>query len=290
MAVNQPPPVVIPVSDGTPPAPSEAIAIELRDVHFAYPIRGVRMPRLVRKFAGRVGGQLTQKGHRTRVDAVRGVNLSIPVGGRIGIVGSNGAGKSTILRLIAGIFAPSSGEVVVRGRVAAIFDTNVGTDPELSGFDNIRLRGMFLGRTAEEIDARVEDIAAFSELGDYLSLPVRVYSPGMRARLGFSICTAFEPDILLLDEWLGVADRAFTNRARERMEQFFARAGTVVLASHNRELIERNCDEVIVMQRGQIRVRRPVRRRVQETKRAERKAAAAQDSSGESTPSSGDPE
>lgn len=236
------------------------MAIELRDVHFAYPIRGVRIPRLAQKFVGNVGGQLTRHGHRTRVDAVRGLSLSIPVGGRVGIVGSNGAGKSTVLRLIAGIFAPSSGQVVVRGRVAAIFDTNVGTDPELSGYDNIRLRGMFLGRTREEIDARVEDIATFSELGDYLNLPVRVYSPGMRARLGFSICTAFEPDILLLDEWLGVADRAFTNRARERMEKFFARAGTVVLASHNRELIERNCDEVIVMQRGQIKVRRPVRR------------------------------
>ncbi|MFT5424824.1 MAG: ABC-type polysaccharide/polyol phosphate transport system ATPase subunit [Phycisphaerales bacterium] len=245
---------------GTPPA------VALRDVSFEYPLLGMKLSGLIGALARRskagpdpkapppspVGGTVRVRGRRASVEALHDISLRIDTGQRLGIVGANGAGKSTLLRLIAGIYAPTAGTVRTTGRVAAIFGSAHGMDQELSGYENIRVRGLFLGRTDAEIRDRAREIAEFCELEDFLHLPLRIYSPGMAARLGFSISTAFRPDLLLLDEWLGVGDHRFTERARDRMKGFYKDAGTVVLASHNEKLIEQNCDSIVVMEKGRI--------------------------------------
>lgn len=246
MAVTEahPEPAVAPAAP--PPA------VELDGVTFAYPLLGVSIKKKLRGALSRVGGTVSTHHGHVEIRALDDVTLSIRPGQRLGIRGSNGAGKSTLLRVIAGIYHPSAGAVRVRGRVAAVFDKMLGMDPELTGYENIRVRGMFLGLRDDEIGRYVEEIAEFCELGEYLDLPMRVYSPGMRARLGFSISTAFDAEILLLDEWMGVGDRQFSDKARDRMKAFYGRAGTVVLVSHNDKLIEDNCDSAIVMEKGRI--------------------------------------
>lgn len=234
------------------PTPDAPVAVRLSGVHFSYPLMGVSLRRKLTGAVPIVGGRLEQRRRRVAVCALEGIDLEIRRGQRLGIRGHNGAGKSTLLRLIAGIYHPSSGSVEVRGRVAAVFDKMLGMDPEMSGYDNIRVRGMFLGLSDAEIEHRVEEIAEFCELGEYLNLPLRIYSPGMRARLGFSVSTAFDAEVLVLDEWMGVGDQRFRDRARERMQDFYQRAGTVILVSHNDRLIEENCDSAVVMEHGKI--------------------------------------
>ncbi|GJM20064.1 MAG: ABC transporter ATP-binding protein [Phycisphaeraceae bacterium] len=234
------------------PPEQAPVTIRVSGVSFAYPLLGVSLKNKVRGALSKVGGTISEHHGHVEVRALDGVDLELRRGQRLGIRGSNGAGKSTLLRVIAGIFHPSSGSVATAGRIAAVFDKSLGMDPELTGYENIRVRAMFLGLRDAEIDAKTEDIAEFCELGEYLDLPMRIYSPGMRARLGFSISTAFDADVLLLDEWLGVGDRKFADKARERMKAFYERAGTVVLVSHNEKLIEDNCDCAIVMEKGRI--------------------------------------
>lgn len=241
-------------------------AVLVRGVSFEYPLLGVKLagllgaltkrsaaaPPLNAPAPSRVGGTVRVTGRRARIEALHDISLRIDTGQRLGIVGANGAGKSTLLRLISGIYTPTTGTVRTCGRVAAIFGSALGMDQELSGYENIRVRGLFLGRTEAEIRERAVEIAEFCELEDFLHLPLRIYSPGMKARLSFSISTAFRPDLLLLDEWLGAGDTSFTDRARDRMKAFYKNAGTVVLASHSEKLIEQNCDSVVVMEKGRI--------------------------------------
>ena len=243
-----------PSPGGTPSARTDLgeVAVRLTDVHFTYPLMGVSLRKKLTGALPIVGGQLHQHRRRVEIRALEGIDLELRRGQRLGIMGHNGAGKSTMLRLIAGIYHARSGKVEVFGRVAAVFDKMLGMDPEMTGYDNIRVRGMFLGLTDGEIEHRVEEIAEFCELGEYLHLPLRIYSPGMRARLGFSTCTAFDADVLVLDEWMGVGDKRFRERAHDRMREFYQRAGTVILVSHNDQLIEENCDSAIVMEHGRI--------------------------------------
>lgn len=241
-----------PAGDPAPTRELGDVAVRLSGVHFTYPLMGVSLRRKLTGALPVVGGQLRQHKRRVEIQALEGIDLELRQGQRLGILGHNGAGKSTLLRLIAGIYHPSAGSVEVFGRVAAVFDKMLGMDPEMTGYDNIRVRGMFLGLGNEEIEHRVEEIAEFCELGEYLHLPLRIYSPGMRARLGFSTCTAFDADVLVLDEWMGVGDKRFRERAHERMKDFYQRAGTVILVSHNDQLIEENCDSAIVMEHGRV--------------------------------------
>jgi len=252
--------------------------IQLRDVTFSYSIFGNAQGIDEQPAAAesRIGGVMRRIARREiRVCALDELTLDIRAGQRLGVLGRNGAGKSTLLRVIAGIYPPESGQVSVRGTVATVFDKMLGMDQELSGLENIYVRGMFMGLSHKQIKARVEEIAAFSELGPFLKLPVRVYSSGMRARLGFAVSTAFDADILLLDEWLGVGDRDFVEKAKVRMQDFYKRAGTVVLVSHNENLIRDNCDSVVVLEQGRIVEQRLVEPKPPPAATPKRKAAAA---------------
>ncbi|MAS05528.1 MAG: sugar ABC transporter ATP-binding protein [Ahrensia sp.] len=194
--------------------------------------------------------RISSEGGKQFVTALEGVSFSLQPGDRLGLVGPNGAGKTTLLKVLFGIFEPTSGRVVVDGRVDALFNITLGFRPEATGRRNVELRGLINGWSREQIDARMEEIVAFSELGDFIDMPMKSYSQGMAARLAFAVATTMEPEILLMDEWIGAGDAGFQKKAKQRMDEIAAKAGIIVLASHNRELIARTCNKVLRLEAG----------------------------------------
>ncbi|HWC64851.1 MAG TPA: ABC transporter ATP-binding protein, partial [Thermoanaerobaculia bacterium] len=195
-----------------------------------------------------VRGQLVYE----KLWALRDVDLTIAPGESVGIVGRNGAGKSTLLRVISGVLTPTRGRVAARGRIAPILELGTGFDPELTGLENIRLFALFLGRGHREVDAAVDAIVDFSGLGDFVRSPVRSFSSGMLARLGFAIVTAWTPDILIVDEALAVGDAAFLARCRARLAEFRRAGTTILLVSHQPELIRASCTRCLRIEAGRI--------------------------------------
>ena len=186
------------------------------------------------------------------IQALANIDLTLHTGERLALVGHNGAGKSTLLRVMAGIYEPYSGSVKRRGRIAPLFDTSLGMDPESTGYENIKLRGLFLGLTLKQVRERQDEIADFSGLGDYLNLPIRTYSSGMQTRLAFSISASIEPEILLMDEGIATGDAEFMEKANKKMEELVTKAGILVLASHSGDLLNRLCKRAILLQHGRV--------------------------------------
>lgn len=186
----------------------------------------------------------------TVVKALQELHFEFGNGDRVGLVGRNGAGKSTLLRVLAGIYEPTTGTLITKGRAVALLDMGLGMDETLSGFDNIRLRGTLLGMSTAEIKEKTEEIADFTDLNDYLYLPIRTYSSGMRIRLAFAISTALDPEILLLDEVIGVGDAAFLEKANQRLREFQERAKIVFVASHSNQVIRDMCNKAIWLDAG----------------------------------------
>ena len=195
---------------------------------------------------------------RVSVRALEDVNLTFGRGDRVGLIGTNGSGKTTLLRVLAGVYQPTLGWVRRRGQVSSLFDWSLGIDPGATGYENIMMRGIFLGFTPAEVRERTGEIAAFTELGDYLAMPMHTYSTGMKLRLALAVCTCIEPEILLMDEWIGVGDAAFVEKAGRRLEEFVNRAGILVLASHNPALLERNCTTGVLLDAGRVRASGPI--------------------------------
>ena len=185
------------------------------------------------------------------VRALNDVSVRFEKGDRIGLIGHNGAGKSTLLRALAGIYAPTQGNISHEGKIVPLLDISLGMDDNSTGIQNIRLRGLLLGMTDEEIRIKTPEIAEFCELGDYLDLPVRTYSSGMRVRLAFAVSTAVEAEILLLDEVMGVGDASFMHKAQKRLQDLHSRAEIVVLAMHSNAEIRRVCNKALWMDNGQ---------------------------------------
>jgi ABC-type polysaccharide/polyol phosphate transport system ATPase subunit len=186
------------------------------------------------------------------VRALEGINFSLSDGDRLGIIGHNGAGKSTMLKMLAGIYPPTSGDRRVDGKICSLFDISVGFEPDASGWENIFYRGYLQGETPASIKAKADAIAEFSELGDFLNMSVRYYSAGMMIRLAFSIATAIEPEIMLVDEVLSVGDLAFQHKARERMRAMMAHARLLVMVSHDLGSVQNLCTRVIWLDHGKI--------------------------------------
>jgi ABC-2 type transport system ATP-binding protein len=233
--------------------------IDLAGAGVAFPIFDAKTRSLKKAVLGRAGGKIGTDSKVPIIEALRDITVSLRRGDRVALVGHNGAGKSTLLRLMSGIYEPTSGYAIVQGKVAPVFDLAVGMDPEISGLDNILIRGLFLGMTRKQMEARVDDIATFTELGDYLSMPLRTYSTGMRVRLALGVVTSIDPEILLLDEGIGAVDAEFLAKARKRLFELVERSGILVFASHSDEFLADLCDTAIWMEQGRIREQGPLR-------------------------------
>ena len=241
----------------TEPAPEPRI--DLVDAAVDFPIFDAKTRSLKKAVLGRAGGRIGTDTKVPIIEALRDISVSLRRGDRVALVGHNGAGKSTLLRLMSGIYEPTRGRAFVQGKVAPVFDLAVGMDPEISGLDNILIRGLFLGMTRKQMESRVDDIAAFTELGDYLSMPLRTYSTGMRVRLALGVVTSIDPEILILDEGIGAVDAAFLEKARDRLRDLVSRSGLLVFASHSDEFLADLCDTAIWLEHGRVREQGPLR-------------------------------
>ena len=242
------------------PTPASDVELLLHKVDVSFPIYhgGSRSMKKSLLFRGSGGHMATDANQRIVVQALRDVSLRLVAGDRVALVGSNGAGKTTLLRVMAGIYEPVNGIVRSCGRISPMFDIGLGIDGEISGFDNIRLRGMILGLSPAEIEERLVDIAEFTALGDYLDVPVRTYSSGMMTRLTFAVATCFAPEILLMDEWILAGDASFLNKAQQRVEAFVERASIMVLASHSIDICRKFCNQGVWMDQGQVKAAGPI--------------------------------
>ncbi|WP_119461618.1 ABC transporter ATP-binding protein [Rhodospirillaceae bacterium SYSU D60014] len=236
------------------------VSLHLKKVSVDFPLYGLR-GRSLKQSLLRIGsGNRIGRDSKDRIviRALHRISLQFEKGDRVGLIGSNGAGKTTLLRVLAGIYEPTSGTLRVDGHVTSMLNIRLGIDQEATGYENIYLRGLAMGMTPEEIRQRTAEIAAFTELGNHLNLPLHTYSTGMRMRLAFAVATAVEPDILLMDEWIGAGDASFTEKASKRMNELVERSGILVLASHNASLIERTCNKVVLLDQGKVAAFGPV--------------------------------
>lgn len=200
------------------------------------------------------GGKIAASSrHITVVEALRNISFDIRPGDRVGLVGHNGAGKTSLLRMLAGIYEPTSGTLRSSGRITSLLDVTLGMDYEATGYENIMIRGLIMGASKQQMRELTDSIAEFSGLGDYLTMPVRTYSSGMVLRLAFAIVTSVEADVLLMDEWLSVGDADFVLKAEERMKIFVGKASILVLASHNPSIIDDLCNVRLTLEHGQIK-------------------------------------
>jgi lipopolysaccharide transport system ATP-binding protein len=206
------------------------------------------------------GGQLgaDQQG-RVVVRALEDLSFELRDGERVGLVGHNGAGKSTLLRLLSGVYAPSSGSALIEGDTSSLIDISLGIDPEATGRENIYLRAGLLGLSRAEIKAQMDNIIEFSELGNFIDMPLRTYSTGMHLRLAFAVSTIVRPQILLMDEWLSVGDEGFKTKAEKRLNELVASTHILVIASHSKEMLLHTCNRLLWMEHGKIRMDGPVK-------------------------------
>lgn len=200
--------------------------------------------------SGRLG---QDKQSRVVVQALRDISFRLTSGDRLGLIGANGAGKTTLLRTLAGIYEPVLGRMRVQGSLNAMLDPNLGMNGDLTGRENVLLRGLYNGLPRSELARLETDVAEFAELGDFIDLPVRTYSSGMVVRLGFAVATAIRPQILLMDEWFLVGDAEFIDKAQERLEHMVRGAEILVLSTHDAAVVQSWCTRVLWLDQGRIR-------------------------------------
>ena len=210
------------------------VVMRLEDVTLEYPV-----PRQYRK-------------EDIQPSGVRNISLEVRQGEVLGIIGRNGSGKSTLLKMMAGVFPPDSGTIATRGSVSLLAGVGVGFHKELTGRENAYLYGALMGRTTEQIDGLIEEIQSFAELDHHFDRPIRTYSSGMKSRLGISVATAFKPDLLLIDEVLGVGDASFRKKSEKRVKDMISESGTVVIVSHSLGMLKTICDRIIVLDSGSV--------------------------------------
>ncbi len=205
---------------------------------------------------GWVANRFSRKTRSTstyEVKALQDINLEINHGERVGLIGLNGAGKSTLLKVLAGIYPPTSGTLSTQGHICPMFEFATGFEMSQSGWDNIRIRGLLLGMTPDEIENKLQEIAEFTELGKFLDYPVRTYSSGMFVRLAFAVSTSINPEILLIDEVMGAGDIRFADKAKRRMFEFMEQGKVLVFSSHNFDLLNSFCERTIWLENGVIK-------------------------------------
>jgi len=224
--------------------------IELDNLSLTFTLRASRKTTL-KEYLLR-GLFLQSANPKIAVHALNGVSLRATEGERIGVIGHNGAGKSTLLRVLAGVYPPTSGRRVVEGKICSLFEIGLGFEMEANGWDNIAYRGYLQGETPRTLKSKIGGIAEFTELGDFLNIPVRFYSAGMLMRLAFAIATAVEPEVLLVDEVMSVGDLAFQKKATDRMKGMMSKSRVMVMVSHDLTSIRKLCTHVLWLQHGSV--------------------------------------
>lgn len=228
---------------------SKETVIKVQDVSLKFRLQREKIPSL-KEFAVKL---LTRRVSYIDFYALKNINLEVKRGESLGIIGRNGAGKTTLLRVIAGIYKPTRGRVIVKGRIMPIIELGAGFDMELTGRENIFLNGLLLGMTRKEVEEKYDKIVEFSGLGEFINSPMRTYSSGMVLRLGFSIATAIDPDIILIDEVFAVGDSEFRKKCIRRMKEMREKGATLLFVSHNMDAIKENCERSILMEEGRIK-------------------------------------
>jgi ABC-2 type transport system ATP-binding protein/lipopolysaccharide transport system ATP-binding protein len=226
--------------------------VRATNISIDIPIYGMAATSLRHRLLGHIGGSVAASGSHVVVHALRDLSFEAHDGDRIGLVGSNGSGKTTLLRVLSEVYPPTRGEIEIRGRVSPMLDSQLGMSMDATGHENIRMCGVLWGLSRDEVEASVEDITNFTELGEYLKMPVRTYSSGMRLRLAFAIATLRQPDILLLDEAIGVGDAAFFAKAYARLLGLIERSRILFVASHTHKIIEELCNKVLWLHQGEL--------------------------------------
>lgn len=241
-----------------------AVAAKLvaEDIGVEYPVpsaRALSIKNAALAQMHRVGGRVVDRGAHVRVvRALEGISFTLSQGDRLGLVGSNGSGKTTLIRVLAGIYTPTTGHLHIQGTRVPLTDIGTGSDDESTGYENIYLRGLLLGLSNRKIEKKTGEIAAFSELGQYLHLPIRTYSTGMVLRLMFAIATSIDGNIVLMDEWISVGDSSFKRKANERLKAIAARAGILVIASHDDSILKEMCTLGLRLEAGRIKQFGPI--------------------------------
>jgi len=229
-------------------------SVVAKNMMVEFPIYGGKSRSLKNTFIRAATGGLLARDAADRVviKALNNVSFEFREGDRVGIIGHNGSGKSTLLRTIAGAYEPISGSIDVTGRLATMLSITLGMDTESTGYENIFLRALIMGLTRKQIEPLVGEICEFSELGDYIDMPMRTYSSGMAMRLAFAISTSIPADIVLMDEWMSVGDAEFSGKAQARLRTMLDKARILFLASHDEQLIHRNCNKIMHLDHGEI--------------------------------------
>jgi lipopolysaccharide transport system ATP-binding protein len=233
-------------------------SIEAHDVSVLFPLYHGHSRSLKKLLVAAASGRLAEdRQHRVVVRALSDITFTLRSGERLGLVGSNGAGKTTLLRVLAGIYEPVTGRVSLHGTMNALLDPSMGMNAELTGRENIMLRGLYNGFSGPMLTRLEQDVIAFSELSDFIDLPLRIYSAGMAVRLGFALATAIRPRILLMDEWFLAGDAGFMEKARARLEEMVRAADILVLTTHSDAIIREWCTRVMWLDKGRIRADGP---------------------------------
>ena len=235
------------------------VSIVVQNASLTFPLIGTDS-RFTRKIDNKISGNvqlvggkiITGSGVNDGVAAIDDMSLTLKAGDRLGIYGHNGSGKTTLLRMLGGIYPPTEGSIQIDGHVTGMFSLKLGINPELSGLQNIKIKAMMYGLQVNEISPLIPSIIEFSELGEYIFMPVKTYSSGMMLRLQFSIATALQPDILLMDEWISSADREFRMKMNERLEKMFDIIPIVIIASHDRKRLDKWANRTIQLKNGKI--------------------------------------
>lgn len=229
--------------------------VRLTDVSFSFPVFNLTARSLkVAMIQHVAGARIRRTNNSTTVQALSNISFELSDGDRLGLIGHNGSGKSTLLRVLAGLAHPQSGKLEISGRVVALIERSLGINAELSGHENIELPLRLLGASTAEVRQAMEEIPDWTGLGEFINLPFRTYSDGMKTRLMFAISTAVSGDILVLDEWLSAGDAAFVEQAEARLKDFLCRKKILVLASHQLNLIQEVCTRVLWMEHGEMRL------------------------------------
>jgi ABC-type polysaccharide/polyol phosphate transport system ATPase subunit len=229
--------------------------ISLRSVFMEFPVYNLNARSFKKRFIRlATGGTIMEDANkRVIVSALRDINLTINHGDHVGLIGHNGAGKSTLLRLLAGIYEPTQGDLQIDGQVSALLDIMQGIESEFTGYENIFMRAMLLGLSRKEIELKIKEIADFTGLGDYLSMPTRTYSSGMLMRLAFAVSASINPEILLIDEIFNVGDANFREKARRRITSLLNHSSIVIMANHSDNDIKSICNKCLLLEGGTVK-------------------------------------